>query len=166
MDTERPKSRLPDGKVNPAYTKWRKAQKVAESPVAVMEAPTAVKRAKEICNALVSAPGALEEYKQKITDPVKGDGPNVHSRPSPPQVDVVADGVKVAGKFFPKESPDQILTLKCIKAAKNPKFVFCDLNGVKVPVRCKRGLSKKMPGKRIKVSVDNSGEKPIYTHIQ
>jgi len=36
--TERPKSRLENGKPNPAYTAWRKAQKVAESPVAVMEA--------------------------------------------------------------------------------------------------------------------------------
>ena len=111
-ETERPKSRLANGKINPAYTAWRKTQKVAESPVAVMEDP-----------APAPAPVAVKE-------------------------------------------PAEFLTLKCIKAAKNPKFVFCDLGGVKVPVRCKRGLSKKMPGKRIKVSVDSSGATPIYTHIR
>ena len=111
-ETERPKSRLPDGKINPAYTAWRKSQKVAETPVAVMEAPAPV-----VATAAVQAPA-------------------------------------------------EILTLKCIKAAKNPRFIFCNLNGVKVPVQCKRGLSSKMPGKRIKVSVNNSGEKPVYTHVR
>lgn len=56
------------------------------------------------------------------------------------------------------------LTLKCVKSAKNPSWVFCDLNGVKVPVRCKRGLSKKLPGKRINVTVETVGEKTTYTH--
>lgn len=56
------------------------------------------------------------------------------------------------------------LVLKCVKSAKNPSWVFCDLNGVKVPVRCKRGLSNKLPGKKIKVSVETEGEKTIYTH--
>ena len=122
-ETERPKSRLANGKINPAYTAWRKAQKDAESPVAVIEPP--------------QVSGELDSSESHKLAPV-GSIP----------------------------TPATILTLKCIKAAKNPKFVFCDLGGVKVPVRCKRGLSKKMPGKRIKVSVDNSGPSPIYTHIR
>ena len=61
-------------------------------------------------------------------------------------------------------APATFLTLKCVKSAKNPSWVFCDLNGVKVPVRCKRGLSKKLPGKRINVTVETVGEKTTYTH--
>jgi len=122
-ETERPKSRLANGKMNPAYAKWRKAQKVAETPVAVMESP--------------QVSGELD-----------------------------SSGAHIPASAGSIPAPATILTLKCIKAAKNPKFVFCDLGGVKVPVRCKRGLSKKMPGKRIKVSVDNSGATPIYTHIR
>ena len=148
-ETERPKSRLPNGKINPAYTAWRKIAKVKES-----------------CVALVSAPGAVDEYKRQLNESARAESPSIHSRPTPPEIAVAADSVTVAGKAFPKNLPTQIITLKCIKSAKNPKFVFCDLGGVKVPVRCKRGLSKKMPGKRIKVSVDNSGPSPIYTHIR
>ena len=61
-------------------------------------------------------------------------------------------------------APATFLTLKCVKSAKNPSWVFCDLSGVKVPVRCKRGLSKKLPGKRINVTVETVGEKTTYTH--
>ena len=63
-------------------------------------------------------------------------------------------------------APANLLTLKCVKSAKNPSWVFCDLNGVKVPVRCKRGLSKKLPGKKIKVSSEMVDEKMIYSHVR
>jgi len=135
-ETEHPKSRLPNGKINPAYTAWRKAQKVAESPVAVIESP---------------APPTRDELDKAIQDTLKAAHKDITK-------------AAVEGRSWIKMP--ETMTLKCIKAAKNPKFVFCDLGGVKVPVRCKRGLSKKMPGKRIKVSVDNSGTTPIYTHIR
>lgn len=44
---ERPKSRLPDGRVNPAYTAWRKAN-IAREDVAVLTADEAMNLPAEI----------------------------------------------------------------------------------------------------------------------
>jgi len=134
---ERPKSRLPGGKINPAYTAWRK-ENITEKVKPVALVPD---RGSPVETITIG-----EDFNPDEPLPIK----SVTIR-------------EVATTFAPIPVDPSILTLKCIKAAKNPKYVFCDLNGVKVAVKCKRGLSKKMPGKRIKVQLEADG---TYTHIR
>jgi len=153
-ETERPKTKLPDGSPNPEYHRWYRAHRAPSKTAAARKAGKKLgkvakkEKPAEAAVAVMEEPEPVEEVAAEVSGEL--DSSESHKLASVGSI----------------PTPATFLTLKCIKAAKNPKFVFCDLGGVKVPVRCKRGLSKKMPGKRIKVSVDNSGTTPIYTHIR
>lgn len=137
---ERPKSRLPDGRVNPEYTAWRKKY--------VLKAKAPQPPPREVAVMI----GQLSDLN---VSPVE-DAPDTSNA-------VLTMDV---GEDVPDPDQPEILTLRCIKQAINKRFVYCDLKGVKVPVRCKKGVGHRLVKKTIKVSVDRSGETPVYTHVR
>lgn len=137
---ERPKSRLPDGRINPEYTAWRnkyvlkaKAQQPPPREVAVM----------------------IGQLSDLNVSPVE-DAPDTSNA-------VLTMDV---GEDVPDPDQPEILTLRCIKQAVNQRYVYCDLNGRKVPVKVKKGIGHRLVKKPIKVSVDRSSETPVYTHVR
>lgn len=122
---ERPKSRLPDGRINPEYTDWRK-EHVLKS--ASLERGVATK----------------EMYDQPVcqgTPPGPMFSAAPHNEASIPKAD--------------------ILTLRCVKLARNTTFVYCALGDGIVGVKVKRGIGPKLLKKTIKVR--NEGE--TYVHV-
>lgn len=118
---ERPPAKI-DGKPNPAYQKWYRAQKAAakrpETPLDVF---------------------------------IQGDGKE-------PAGTLTDEALSAAmNSVFPEP-----LTLRVVKLARNARWVYCDLNGVKVPVAIKKGLQQRLLKKKIQVRKE--GEH--YVHIR
>lgn len=59
----------------------------------------------------------------------------------------------------------ETLTLRCMGQAKNPRYVCCDLDGVKVYVSCKKSISHRLRNKTITVAVTEEDGEKIYTHV-
>ena len=58
----------------------------------------------------------------------------------------------------------ELLTLNVIQLARNPRFVYANLNGKKVPVRCEKKRQRKLLKKPIQVEVKSEGGETTYTH--
>lgn len=70
-----------------------------------------------------------------------------------------------AGKPALESTPEpEVLTLRVVKLARNISFVYCDLDGNKVAVRCKKSVSRKLRGKMIPVAATQEDGETIYTH--
>ncbi len=64
------------------------------------------------------------------------------------------------------EKQEGMLRLRIVKPAKNPCFVYGDLEGKCVPVRCKRSESPKLMRKTVNVSVSEDSGEPVYTYVR
>jgi len=129
--TERPPSRLPNGKINPAYAKWRR-ENITEK----------AKPGDVVPLANTDDESAEQWEAEEAKDP------------------------GIGGASLPTASIENTLLLRVVKEAKNPRFVYCDLNGIKVPVGIKRGQGRRLMKKKIAVKVETVGEKTVYTHIR
>lgn len=56
----------------------------------------------------------------------------------------------------------ETLTLRVVKLARNARFVYCDLEGIKVPVKVAKNLQQRLLKKKIQVRKE--GE--TYVHIR
>lgn len=64
-----------------------------------------------------------------------------------------ARGVKAAlfGKTEQANPTPEILEVLVIRPARNPRFVYADLNGVRITVSCPAKLSSRIIGKKVRV---------------
>lgn len=112
--TDRPPIKI-DGKRNPEYDRWYRAQKNRDPE-------------KEVIAAVVPTETPPEEREAMIHE----------------------------------LEQDEVLTLRCVKLAKNNSFVYCDRDGVCVPVKIKKGIGNRLLKKPIKVRFDGES----YTHTR
>lgn len=63
------------------------------------------------------------------------------------------------------ESTPEILTLRCVKQAPNPRWVICDMNGQQVKVAISPRYTNKLIGKPIKVATVSRGLTEEYQHV-
>lgn len=143
--TERPKSRLPDGRINPEYTAWRKANKAEAAPepesVAENQPPGEV----DSDAGSSPAPATFQEEAPSIVIEVGIAGVDDVDDSEDIPTFTLGDGAAI------EESPET-LSLMVIREARNSKFVLCALDKKKVAVRLlKKGTGPKLIKKHIKV---------------
>jgi len=51
-----------------------------------------------------------------------------------------------------------------IEAARNPRFVYGDLNGSRIPIECSQKLSQRIVKKRIKVTLREENGETYYSY--
>jgi len=64
----------------------------------------------------------------------------------------------------PEEVSD-VMTLRCIKQAPNPRWVVCDMDGQQVKVAISPRYTNKLVGKPIKVATVSRGLIEEYEHL-
>lgn len=114
---------------------------------------------------------AAEEFRTKIRGKRAAKSARQPSTPEPLPVEPVAivepepEPVAVIEEPAPPVAEEwNGLTLRAIKVCRNPSFVLCDIGGEKVAVKTKKGMSHKLPGKKIKVHVEMIDGQAHYTH--
>ena len=56
------------------------------------------------------------------------------------------------------------LEVRVIQVAKNPRFVYCDLDGNRIAVAVPQKIAAKLKGKFIKVIASDGADETIYTY--
>lgn len=51
-----------------------------------------------------------------------------------------------------------------IEPARNPRFVYGDLNGIRIPIECPQKFSQRVVGKRIKISLREENGETYYNY--
>jgi len=64
----------------------------------------------------------------------------------------------------PEEVSD-VMTLRCIKQAPNPRWVICDMDGQQIKVAISPRYTNKLVGKPIKVATVSRGLIEEYEHL-
>ena len=64
----------------------------------------------------------------------------------------------------PEEVSD-VMTLRCVKQAPNPRWVICDMDGQQVKVAISPRYTNKLVGKPIKVATVSHGLIEEYEHL-
>lgn len=66
----------------------------------------------------------------------------------------------------PKKKRDEpeIVTVRGLKLARNPNFVYADLDGVRIAVMAGRKHASRLVGKPITVRVDTTGPETTYQY--
>jgi hypothetical protein len=166
MATERPVSRLPDGKVNPEYTAWRKSQildkpKPGATPNVSQNKPesnTTTEHGEELPEIEHVAPETLPDEMDSDT----GLSPN----PAPDfQIAAEPEQTTIGDPREPEVAPDlESIKIRVDRPARNKTFVYGSLDGELVPIRIKKGLGSKLVGKEIPVSVTVEAGHTLYIH--
>ena len=154
--SERPKSRLADGRVNPAYLAYRKELKAQQTQVAAPEPeePTATKGLGEWLveknpTALTFDEALEKAFEAPATNPEPEAIPESNWRETYKEPFSITTGETL--------SATRELRLRVVKLARNSSFVLCALDGVCVPVRVKRGSGPKLVKKDIRVERAEDG---------
>ena len=56
------------------------------------------------------------------------------------------------------------LSVRVIQLAKNPRFVYCDLDGNRIPVAVPQKIAAKLQGKLIDVIATDGADETTYTY--
>lgn len=170
--TERPKSRLDDGRVNPAYTAWRKANIVSKANAPLHEVSRSNDLAevakfyrridagdKHLAAKLVEKDfqSAAEPEQTNNDDPREPEVAPALENPLPVEVDSEAGS-------SPAPADGETITITVDRIARNKSFVYGALNGELVPIRVKKNTGPKLVGKPIPVLVTHEAGHTIYTH--
>lgn len=112
---------------------------------------------------------AAEEFRTKMRAKKAAKSARESSTPEPLPAESVAivepEPVAVIEEPAPPAAEEwNGLTLRALKVCRNPSFVLCDIGGEKVAVKTKKGMSHKLPGKKIKVHVEMIDGQAHYTH--
>jgi hypothetical protein len=67
-------------------------------------------------------------------------------------------------QYQPDEVSD-VLNLRCVRQAPNPRWVICDMNGQQVKVSISPRYTNKLVGKRINVAKVSRGLIEEYEHL-
>lgn len=194
--TERPKSRLPDGRVNPDYTAWRKANILTKDnpePVSLMDLGKSEPKSEATFTEFFvehdpEADAEIEQFTHVFLPPVEidltKDGEELEaelnkleevfqSAAEPEQTTIDAPREpEVAPALEPisaESDEPEILTLIAIKEARNDRFVLCSHpteNGKMVPVRLHKKIGARLLKKPIQVRVEGEGEEAKYFHVR
>jgi len=147
--TEKPKSRLPDGRVNPDYTAWRKAKKLATGNQELDEEKS--DRDTQDAQEVAATAAEVAESFQSAAEPEQTNSDD----PREPEVAPALENPLADG---------DTIEITVDRLARNKSFVYGDLNGELVPIRVKKKLGPRLLGKPIPVLVTVEAGHTLYTH--
>lgn len=160
--TERPKSRLDDGRVNPAYTAWRKAN-ILKEPAANDLAEEADARAEQ--DAQEVAATVAEVAEQDFQSAAEPEQTNSDDPREPEVAPALENSLPVDVESEAGSSPaPALIEITVDRVARNKSFVYGALDGELVPIRVKKKTGPKLVGKPITVQVTVEGGHTLYTH--
>jgi hypothetical protein len=122
----------------------------------------------EAAKLLGIAPADVREFREKHLKPDewwKEGVPVVWSREAFDRIQQASALVQVpvASGFGPEVQPDT-LTVRAIKASRNTRFLYADLHGERISVKCHPRKRDALIGKTIRVRVETTEGQTTYTH--